>query len=195
MMTNQPLYIVTTDFDFDESEYSTCWDQTNRRLPHDIIERQKKRYGEIRTNRILEDTSFYRSAIKKHLQHHEINKESLFPCLELLSKVLILHAHSGFVFEWGIPNNVSIDTLELNIVRLINLSDPRYNERLVNRAFNGLARVDLIFNYFSNEGKYDTVITNLKNRYPVTEVEIRRENMNIRFEGWSEEEMREYWSE
>ena len=186
-MAESTLYVITTDFNFRDD---FCWSEGNvRRSPQEIIQSHKQRYGQIRTNDFLSAQGDFQSMVglERHLRNRQYSF-SIFPCIELKPSTIVLWFSGGLRIEETMTDYDSIQ----NFIRLV---DPRTKEPIVDRRIEGRERIEVVVNYHSNEGIYQPTIERLRTQFSVQEIEIRRERLNVRFEGCTDQEIAEYWKD
>ena len=183
-MANSTLYLVTTDFDLDMT--SKAFDDDNKRIwsPEQVIQYQKEKRGEVHSKDffISDFADLERIAFERHFRKLGL---SLFPCLDLRPNGIHLRYGSG-IAEYFFGPDEEINSLVLPIVQLVNPVD---GKPITNRKLEGRTHLDMVINYFSNEGKYNQAIAQLKEHFSVTEVNVCRERDNILEEGFTDEEL------
>ncbi|HIG93885.1 TPA: hypothetical protein HA242_00270 [Candidatus Woesearchaeota archaeon] len=174
-MTKLPLFIITTDFDWTSD--------TIGHTPQETIERHQQFHGRVRSDFDILDKDFYSfggPALEKKVQ--EFRSGNIFPCMELRPDYFSIHFKPGLYLINPIPNNQTLQ----DIILLQDSSLRGDVEKIQAGLPPGTLHLDLLFNFYSNEGKYDPVIQQLKQDFEVAERSIRRTNYNYRLEGVSE---------
>ena len=77
-----------------------------------------------------------------------------------------------------------------HLVRLVQLTDPETGRLINNHRIQGMSRLDLVVKYSTCQGKYDSVIAELKKQFPIEEISVMRTRDNIWHEGYSDAELR-----
>lgn len=184
-MTKPTCYIVTTDFDINMP--SIAFDGEKRIWsPEQVMQYQKEKRGGIRSNDFLASytADLERMAFERHLNKHGLK---LYPCLNLRFRGIDLFFSDGFLYNFVVPDE-ALNNLVLSLVQLIN---PLDGETITHRKLDGRTHLDTVINYYSNEGRYDNAIKQLKDEFPVTEISICRERESILEEGYTYEELME----